>query len=136
MRERGQRFLTLSALYGIDETQRRGDDLLIFHDSAIERDSGVIGLTPRARDYGGRHHLIFGNLTQKPNTASDFVIYRRANALVPANFALSPSSSSMARRRLYFAMRSPRQAEPVLIWPTPVATAKSAIVVSSVSPER
>jgi hypothetical protein len=32
------------------------------------------------------------------------------------------------------ATRSPRQADPDLIWPVPAATVKSAIVVSSVSP--
>ena len=37
---------------------------------------------------------------------------------------------------LYFATRSVRLAEPVLICPAPVATARSAMVVSSVSPER
>ena len=37
---------------------------------------------------------------------------------------------------LYFATRSVRDGAPVLIWPAPVATARSAIVVSSVSPER
>ena len=37
---------------------------------------------------------------------------------------------------LYFAMRSVREAEPVLICPAEVATAKSAMNVSSVSPER
>ena len=37
---------------------------------------------------------------------------------------------------LYFATRSERDGAPVLIWPQPVATARSAIVVSSVSPER
>ena len=35
-----------------------------------------------------------------------------------------------------FAIRSDRDAEPVLIWPVPRATAKSAIVESSVSPLR
>jgi hypothetical protein len=33
-------------------------------------------------------------------------------------------------------MRSLRLAEPVLIWPAEVPTARSAIVLSSVSPER
>ena len=42
----------------------------------------------------------------------------------------------MRRSWLYFATRSVRQSEPVLIWPALVATAMSAIVVSSVSPER
>jgi hypothetical protein len=37
---------------------------------------------------------------------------------------------------LYLAVRSERDSEPVLIWPQPVATARSAMVVSSVSPER
>src|SRR5271168_1220990 len=37
---------------------------------------------------------------------------------------------------LYFATRSDRLAEPVLIWPALVATAMSAMVASSVSPER
>ena len=37
---------------------------------------------------------------------------------------------------LYFATRSVRLAEPVLICPALVATARSAIVVSSVSPDR
>ena len=37
---------------------------------------------------------------------------------------------------LYFATRSERLNEPVLIWPARVATARSAMVVSSVSPER
>ena len=42
----------------------------------------------------------------------------------------------MRRSWLYFAIRSVRLAEPVLIWPAFVATAMSAIVASSVSPER
>ena len=37
---------------------------------------------------------------------------------------------------MYFATRSDRAGAPVLIWPQLVATARSAIVVSSVSPER
>ena len=50
--------------------------------------------------------------------------------------AMVPSASSIRSRRLYFAMRSERESEPVLICPQPVATARSAIKVSSVSPER
>jgi hypothetical protein len=42
----------------------------------------------------------------------------------------------MRRSWLYFATRSVREAEPVLIWPALVATAMSAMVTSSVSPER
>src|SRR5690625_7111720 len=42
----------------------------------------------------------------------------------------------MRNRRLYLATRSERHSEPVLIWPAAVATARSAMVVSAVSPER
>ena len=42
----------------------------------------------------------------------------------------------MRSSSLYFAVRSERAGAPVLIWPAPVATARWAIVVSSVSPER
>ena len=50
--------------------------------------------------------------------------------------ALFPSSSSMRSSWLYLAMRSERLKEPVLICPLLVATAMSAMVESSVSPER
>ena len=43
---------------------------------------------------------------------------------------------SIQSRRLYFAVRSLRHTEPVLICPHPIATARSAIEVSSVSPDR
>ena len=59
-----------------------------------------------------------------------------ASTILPPKIASSPSISSMRRSWLYFAMRSVRQREPVLIWPALVATAMSAMVVSSVSPER
>ena len=49
---------------------------------------------------------------------------------------ISSSMASMRRRRLYLAVRSLRQGAPVLIWPQAVATARSAMVVSSVSPLR
>src|SRR5690349_7003502 len=54
----------------------------------------------------------------------------------PAYSPTSPTSSAIRKSWLYFATRSVRDPEPVLIWPTPEATAKSAINVSSVSPER
>src|SRR5207247_6528889 len=53
-----------------------------------------------------------------------------------ANGAFAPICSSMRRSWLYFASRSLRAVEPILIWPTPVATARSAMVQSSVSPLR
>src|SRR2546429_4466638 len=55
---------------------------------------------------------------------------------LPGKNATSPSSSAMRSSWLYFATRSVRDALPVLICPTPVATARSAMKVSSVSPER
>src|SRR6266540_7494089 len=56
--------------------------------------------------------------------------------LAPAYRAESPKASSMRSSWLYFAVRSERAGAPVLICPAPVATARSAIVASSVSPER
>merc|ERR1719414_2043993 len=56
--------------------------------------------------------------------------------VAPAYTALSPSSSSMRMSWLYFALRSERHGAPVLIWPVHKPTAMSAIVTSSVSPER
>merc|ERR1712051_1080029 len=55
---------------------------------------------------------------------------------MPANAAFSPSSSSMRINWLYLALRSERQGAPVLICPQQRPTAMSAMVVSSVSPER
>ena len=54
----------------------------------------------------------------------------------PANTAVAPSSSSMRSSWLYLQTRSVRLADPVLICPAAVPTARSAIVVSSVSPDR
>ena len=48
----------------------------------------------------------------------------------------SGRSSAMRISSLYLAMRSERESEPVLIWPVPRPTARCAIEVSSVSPER
>src|SRR5690606_28900334 len=58
------------------------------------------------------------------------------SASMPAYFASLPSSCSMRSSWLYLAMRSERDIEPVLICVARVATAMSAIVASSVSPER
>merc|ERR1712050_770057 len=54
----------------------------------------------------------------------------------PAYVHLSPSSSSMRINWLYFALRSERQGAPVLICPVQSPTARSAMVTSSVSPDR
>src|SRR5216684_9328699 len=58
------------------------------------------------------------------------------SAALPAYFAWLPSSCSMRSNWLYLAVRSDRASDPVLIWPQLVATARSAMVESSVSPER
>ena len=60
----------------------------------------------------------------------------RGKALQPGKTAWSPSWSSIRSSWLYFAVRSERAGAPVLIWPLFVATAMSAIVASSVSPDR
>src|SRR5271156_316531 len=65
-----------------------------------------------------------------------FSSFYRFNALRPRNRAFGPSSSSIRNSWLYSAIRSVRDAEPVLIWPEPMATTKSARNVSSVSPDR
>lgn len=59
-----------------------------------------------------------------------------ANTERPAYRAEPPSASSIRSRRLYLATRSERDSDPVLICPQQVATARSAIVTSSDSPER
>ena len=46
-----------------------------------------------------------------------------------------PSFSSILMIFVYFAKRSERQSDPVFIWPQLVATAKSAMEMSSISPE-
>src|SRR5262249_39895783 len=61
---------------------------------------------------------------------------RPASARRPMYCASSPSSSSMRSSWLYFATRSLRAGAPVLICPQFVATARSAMVASSVSPLR
>ena len=55
---------------------------------------------------------------------------------VPGSSRRRRAASSMRSSWLYFATRSERDGAPVLICPQPVATARSAIVTSSVSPER
>src|SRR5438067_513199 len=74
-------------------------------------------------------------------TSSDRERERERERQVPtgrqrANGAPGPISSSMRRSWLYFASRSLRATEPTLICPAPLATARSASVLSSVSPLR
>src|SRR5436190_7994586 len=60
----------------------------------------------------------------------------RGKAAAPAYSAASSSSSSIRSSWLYFATRSDLAGAPALICPQLSATARSAIVVSSVSPDR
>ena len=62
--------------------------------------------------------------------------YPPRKMLRPANLADGPNSCSIRISWLYFAVRSLRARLPVLIWPQLVATARSAMVASSVSPLR
>ena len=75
------------------------------------------------------HRVTPGSLTTTRGEAARYVSK-------PSNAAVGPSSSSIFIKRLYLAVRSPRVGAPVLICPVPIPTARSAIVVSSVSPER
>src|SRR5512136_3070835 len=61
---------------------------------------------------------------------------RLKKALCPGKRPSEPISCSIRRRRLYLQVLSERQGAPVLIRPVFMATARSAMVVSSVSPER
>ena len=69
------------------------------------------------------------------SSCADFTLLMQRNALNPGYLATLPSSSSILISWLYFAILSDLEAEPVLICPAFVATARSAIVVSSVSPD-
>src|SRR5204863_5369186 len=88
------------------------------------------------------HHLV--RIRSRPDRGDDLRAAAlpvhhppaRGNADQPGQTARDPSSSSIRSSWLYFATRSERAGAPVLICPAFVATARSAIVASSVSPER
>lgn len=65
-----------------------------------------------------------------------FLHFFRSQKSSPPRYSNSPSSSSMESKRLYLAIRSLRAVEPVLISPVLRATAKSAMKLSSLSPDR
>ncbi len=80
----------------------------------------------------GRSELPFTSFPAQPKSA-------RTRARRPQNHpysAKSPNWSSMRSSWLYLATRSVRDKEPALICPALTATARSAITVSAVSPER
>ena len=75
------------------------------------------------------------NAMQSKIKAKSFVsTYFKNLKSLPGKIAVSPNASSIRRSWLYLAIRSEREADPVLICPVFKATAKSAIVLSSVSP--
>src|SRR6185312_6253916 len=62
--------------------------------------------------------------------------YHRAESRVWILPTPNPSHASISSSRLYFASRSDRVTDPILICPAPLATARSARKLSSVSPDR
>lgn len=62
-------------------------------------------------------------------------LYYFLKTLLPKNTAFFPNCSSIRSNSLYFATRSVRQSDPVLICPHPSPTTKCEIVTSSVSPD-
>src|SRR5262249_52896563 len=87
----------------------------------------------------GDDRAIIQRLMRSRTDEPDRSLTSQRNALraaLPAYLACGPSSSSIRRSWLYFAVRSERASDPVLICPQLVATARSAMVESSVSPER
>ena len=93
------------------------------------------------RRVGEGHRVPFLLLAMAPAVQDDQrderAIHVRDYRILPARRTVPcPSSSSIRRSWLYFAIRSVRRAEPVLICPAFIATARSAMNVSSVSPDR
>ena len=88
---------------------------------------------PEAEEKEERHTLCVALLAVSIGPA-DYLMEKKAS--FPGYCATSKSSSSMRSSWLYFATRSEREGAPVFIWQVLSATARSAIVVSAVSPER
>src|SRR5690242_3470919 len=117
---------------GLDLGMRLGRVQTIHRGRSRHRDR--VGLTLGAQAPAVENHQHRDRRT--PRRTDHRALPARGNACAPDHEARAPSSCAMRNRRLYLAVRSPRLIEPVLICPLPVATARSAMVVSSVSPER
>lgn len=76
------------------------------------------------------------SIANKKSGFSHIIDLRYEKHSNPGNISLLPRKADIRRSLLYLAVLSPRQGAPVFIWPVPRPTAISAIVVSSVSPER
>src|SRR5579875_2082822 len=101
-----------------------------------DRARAVVTVQCRGLVHRRRPSYLMPRSNVRPNRARRKPRHRRLKAAFPANLAWVPNTSSMRRSWLYLAMRSERASEPVLICPQLVATARSAMVESSVSPER
>ena len=84
---------------------------------------------------GGRHRLrasfdglLCPSCCKRAPSAAAGHRHARNGTPRPGYDASGPSASSIRSSWLYFATRSVRDGAPVLIWPQPVATARSAIV--------
>ena len=112
----------------LHQKKRAADDLI----SRVYITPFLIAASTLAQE-GGKVKSCFPQWNDPPLSQERVVVgYFR----LPGYFARLPSSSSMRRRRLYLATRSLRLGAPLLICPAFRATARSAMVVSSVSPER
>ena len=125
-----------------DEPRRRDDVLrLAVGDEAVvpeEVEVAAIALV----DAGWMvevHYLAHVAKQEIPRAKVGQVVHSRAPALLKGNFAnraSPPSSSSIRSTSFHLAMRSERENEPTLSCPASQPTARCAIVVSSLSPER
>ena len=70
-----------------------------------------------------------------PGSCFSSFFHLRPSISYEGKIELEPNSSSILKSWLYFATLSVLEREPVLIWPEPIDTAKSEIIVSSVSPD-
>ena len=104
------------------------------HDATRMRIASALPFLVWAAIYAG------ASITSSNNIAATIYLITKivcaSNTVYFPYVARSPNSSSIRSNWLYFAIRSVRDIEPVFICPAFVATAKSAIVVSSVSPLR
>lgn len=77
------------------------------------------------------------SVSSQRNNSKDYFssLYNGFLKALPANLALLHNSSSILKIWLYFAKRSDLQGAPVLIWPVERPTTRSAMKVSSVSPD-
>src|SRR5437763_661613 len=106
------------------------NDARMVREHAVREDGGD------QRDLGQLHQGVEAHTGGAPRYSAAAAGAVARTRLRPAYRADAPSPASISSRRLYLATRSDLAVAPSLISPDPVATARSAITVSSVSPER